>query len=53
LKLKKTQIFQSPLYPIEITDFLWLGRALKILVSAVRFCLWPPLNIHHQSIDLI
>jgi hypothetical protein len=20
-----------------------LGRALKILVSAVRFCLWPPL----------
>ena len=42
LMLKNTQSFQSPFYPIEITDFLRLGRALKILVSAVRFCLWPP-----------
>ena len=45
LMLKHTQNFQDYCYPIEIIDFSWLGRALKILVSAVRFCLWPPLPL--------
>ena len=43
LMLKHTQNFQDSCYPIEIINFSRLGRALKILVSAVRFCLWPPL----------
>ena len=45
LMLKHTQNFQDRFYFIEIIDFSRLGRALKILVSAVRFCLWPPLKI--------
>ena len=49
LMLKHTQNFQDYFYPIEIIDFSRLGRALKILVSTVRFCLWPPLMIHHQD----
>ena len=42
LMLKHTQTFQDRFYFIEIIDFSRLGRALKILVSVVRFRPGPP-----------
>src|SRR6056300_1253566 len=53
LMLENIHKFGYLTYPIEIIDFSQMGRALKILVSAVRFCLWPPLQIHQQDIDQI
>ena len=45
------QNFSSMLYVFDYKRNEDGLSELKILVSAVRFCLWPPLMIHRQFIQ--